>query len=299
MILAAMVIVGFFGTAICTSAQMDSADFQIRWDTVGTGGNDTSSSASYVLHDTTGNPAIGGSASASYQLGAGYRQGESSQLIDFSFFAQDAGVATEANALAGTVIDCSPVDFSIGDMVALLQDKGESQVTAIGRVQSVGVDSITLDALTDGGVAPIIDGTNDYVYLLGGNASHFGTLRTTEVSTSVIGMQVTADLDSGYVVQLMSDGDFRNGSDTVNAVSDGTVSIGSEEYGARSSDTLLADSTFDSEDTAITTSFQTIADSSDAAYGERNFLVAKAAISATTAEGSYAQTLTLIVSGNF
>ena len=298
-IVAAMVIAGFFGTAAYAFAQMDSASYQIRWDTVGNGGDDTSSSASYVLQDTTGNAGIGDSSSASYDLGAGYRGGVSTQVIDFSFFAQDNGVSTTATSLVGLTVECDPSEFSIGDMVSLLQDKGAGQVTAIGQIVSMAVDSITVDALKDGGVAPIIDGTNDYIVLLDGESSAFSTLSTSAVRTSVIGMSVSASAPSGYVVQILSDGDFRDGAETINPVADGSVDATFEEYGARSSDTSLATSDFDTADSAFTTSFQMIADAATPVSDDRNFLVTKAAISSATVAGSYAQTLTLIVSGKY
>ncbi len=298
-IVAAMVLAGFFGTAACAFAQMTSTDYQIRWDTVGNGGDDTSSSSSYILRDTTGNAGIGESSSASFGLGAGYREGVLSEVLDFSFFAQDDSVSKEATALAGLTISCDPAGFTVGDMVSLLQDKGAGQVTAIGRIVSIGGGSITVDALKDGGVVPVIDGSNDYVVLLSGDSSSFGTLSVSAVRTSVIGMSVSTSASAGYVVQVQSDGDFRNGAETINPVADGTVTTGSEEYGARSSDTALATSTFDTADSAFTTSFQTIADSATAVSNDRNFLVDKAAISALTVSGSYAQTLTLIVSGNY
>ena len=298
-IVAAMVLAGFFGTTACAFAQMTSTDYQIRWDTVGNGGDDTSSSPSYVLQDTTGNAGIGDSSSASYGLGAGYREGVSSQVLDFAFFAQDNGVSTSTAALVGLTVSCNPAGFSVGDMVALLQDKGAGQVTAIGKIVSIGGGSITVDALKDGGVAPIIDGTNDFVVLLSGDSSSFGTLSASAVRTSVIGMNVSASAPSGYVVQILSDGEFRNGAETINPVVDGAVSTGSEEYGARSSDVAIASSTFDTADTAFTTSFQTIADAATAVSNDRNFLVDKAAIDSLTVEGAYAQTLTLIVSGNY
>lgn len=299
MIVAAMVIVGFLGTAACAFAQMDSANYQIRWDSVGNGGDDTSSSASYVLRDTTGNVGIGNSSSASFDLGAGYRGGVLSQVIDFSFFTQDNSVSQTATAVVGTTISCNPAGFGVDDMVALVQDSGVGQVTAIGKIVSVAGGSITVDALKDGGVAPVIDGTNDLVIRLDGAASAFGSLSATAVRTSVIGMNVSASASAGYVVQVLSDGDFRNGADTINPVADGSVTIGSEEYGARSSDTTLATSSFDTADSAFTTSFQTIADAAATISNDRNFVVVKASIDALTVEGAYAQTLTLIVSGNY
>lgn len=298
-IVAAIVIVGFFGTSAGTAAQMSSSNYEIRWDTVGNGGDDTSSSASYILRDTAGGTAVGDSEGASYLLGAGYREGIFDQTIEFSFFAQNNATSAGASASVGNVITCSPTGFSVGDMVALVQDVGASQVSAIGEIVSIGGGSITVDDLADGGAAPVIDGTNDVVYLLEGANADLETLMSGAVNTSIIGFQVSADVDGGYVAQVMSDGDLRGGSSTINPVADGSVTAGSEEYGGRSSDISLAGSTFDGSDTAFTTSFQDIADSSSPVLDERNFLTLKASISSSTDNGSYTQALTLIISGNF
>lgn len=297
--LAAIVIVGFFGTVLRASAQMSSTNFEIRWDTIGAGGDDSSSSASYILRDTTGNAAIGESSSASYTLGAGYRQGVYDRFIEFSFFAQNNAVVKAATASAGTTITCDTADFSVGDMVALVQDRGSGQVSAIGEIVSIGGGTITVDDLKDAGAAPVIDGADDYVYQLAGSAAGLGTLTTTAVSTSLIGMEASTDADGGYVIQVASDGDLRDNALTIAGVADGTVSAGSEEYGGRSSDVALAGSTFDSSDTSFTTSFQDVADAASAVHEDRNFLTLKGSIDSGTAIGTYAQALTLIISGTY
>lgn len=297
--LAAIVIVGFFGTALRTSAQMSSTNFEIRWDTIGAGGDDGSSSPSYILRDTTGNAAIGESSSASYTLGAGYRQGVYDRFIEFSFFAQNNAVVETATASAGNTITCDTADFSVGDMVGLVQDRGAGQVSAVGQIVSIGGGTITVDDLKDAGVAPVIDGTDDYVYQLAGTSADFDTLTSTAMRTSLIGLEASTDADGGYVIQVASDGDLRDGAQTITAVADGTVSVGSEEYGGRSSDAALAGSTFDSSDTAFTTSFQDVADTASSVHEDRNFLTLKGAIDSGTANGTYSQALTLIISGMY
>lgn len=298
-IFAAIVIVGFFGTTLRADAQMTSTNYEIRWDTVGNGGDDTSSSASYILRDTVGSTAVGQGTSGSYDLRAGYRQGVFDQVIDFSFFAQDSSVLNEATSVVGTTISCDTGDFVVGDMVALIQDLGDGQVSAIGKIVSIGAGSVTVDSLQDGGTAPAIDGTNDFVALLEGTATNLGTLAVTDVSTTIIGMNVWAEVDGGYVIQVAADGDLSDGVDTIDAVADGDVTAGEEEYGGRSSDTTLAGSTFDSVDTAFTTSFQDIVDASAAGYDDRSFLTLKAAIDTNTDGGNYDQALTIIISGNY
>lgn len=299
-ILAAIVIVGFFGSAFPVAAEMSSASYEIRWDTVGNGGDDTSSSGSYILRDTIGNTAVGNGSSASYGLRAGYRQGVFDQLIDFSFFAQNDAVSVVPESVAGTTITCgSVVGLTVGDMVVLIQDKGASQVSAVGMITEIAGLDVTVDELKDGGVAPVIDGSGDYLVVLQGSNISLGSISDSAVATAVIGWDVHAEVDNGYVVQVLADGDLRDGAETIDPVADGTVTAGSEEYGARSSDTTLSGSTFDSQDSAFTTSFQDVADSASVVYADRNFLTLRGSVSSSTVDGTYAQSLTLIVSGNY
>ncbi len=298
-ILTAIVIVGFFGTTLSARAQMTSPSFEIRWDTVGDGGDDTSSSASYILRDTAGATGSGPSSSTSFDLEAGYRAGVFDQVIDFAFFSEDASSERDATAVAGTTITCSTVALVVGDMIALIQDRGAAQVSAVGKIVSIGVGTVTVDEFVTAGTDPVIDSSNDYVVELSGTTTNLGELDSSEVSTSIVGMEVTADINGGYVVQVMDDDDLSAGADTINDVADGAVTAGSEEYGGRSSDTSLADSTFDSSDTAFTTSFQDIVSESGVQFDNRSFLTLKTAISSSTADGAYSQSLTIIVSGNY
>ncbi len=98
---------------------------------------------------------------------------------------------------------------------------------------------------------------------------------------------------------MLEDDNLSSGANDIDDVGDGSVTVGSEEYGAISSDSSLSASTFDTADTAFTTSFQDIADESDVSFESRNFLELKAAIDGSTEDGSYSQTLTFILSGNF
>lgn len=297
-ILPSLYIVGIFFWAGSALAQMSSTNFEIRFDSVGFGGSDSASSASYQLRDTLGDTGAGNSASSSYQVDAGYRGGIFDQVVTFDTFAQ-TGTSQVPTGLAGTVVTVPTAGFSIGDFVAVVQNVGASQVAGIGRIIAIGGGTITLDELKDGGATPVIDGTNDVVYRMTEGDVGFGDLDDTAVFTRIIGWNVSIDVDGGYVVQLSDDGNLRDGANDINDVADGSVTAGAEEYGARSSDTTLAGSTFDTVDTAITTTLQDIADESTVSFESRNFLTLKAAIAAGTADGSYAHTLNLIVSGNY
>jgi hypothetical protein len=300
-LVAAFVLVGFFIYTNPVTAEMTSTNYQIRWDSLTEGGSDTSNSETYGVHDSVGGNALGGSTSESYQTDSGYRAGIIDQVITFDILLQNSSDYRSVDARIGTTVSLSnTTGLSVGAYIALMQDHGENQVTAVGKIVSIssGV-SLTVDSWSDNGTTPTIDGTNDLLYLLNGSAIELGWLRSSDVSTAVIGYEVTADLDNGYSVQLMTSGSLSNGTQSITSVADGSVTVGSEEYGARSSDTSISTSTFDTQDTALTTSFQDIATESSAKYDNRHFLTLKAAVTSAAGSGTYSQSITLIASGNF
>jgi hypothetical protein len=184
-------------------------------------------------------------------------------------------------------------------MIALVQDQGASQTSAMAKVTSTGVGSITVDSLSP--AAPTIDGVDDYVYNLSASSMAIGTLSDSTVSTGIIGWEVDADVDDGYAVYVFEDEDLSNASDTATIVdvADGTVTAGVSEYGATSSDSSLATSTFDTADTNFTTSMQLIASRSAFAHDSRDFLTLKTAINATQTEATYSHNLSFIYVGDY
>ncbi len=292
-------LVGIFVCAGISHAQMTSTNYQIRWDSISAGGSDTSNSASYLLRDTVGSSEADRSESASYNLDSGYRQGVFDEVISFNTLIQNTGSSRTATAYLGTTISADSTGVTIGDYVALVENKGASQITGIGKVVGLGVGSIVVDYLATAGVDPVIDGSNDFVYLLNGSTLSFGSLSTAATRTSIAAFEVSAVNDNGYTIQIMEDGNFRLGILAINDVADGSVTTGVEEYGARSSDSSIASSTFDTVDAAITSTFQDVVTSSGAVLGERSFLTFKTAITSATDSGNYGQVLTFIVSGNF
>lgn len=296
--LLSIVCVWGFAMANFAFAQMSSTNFQIEADTLSSGGLDTASSASYLLRDTVGNQGAGNSTGSSYGLDAGYRGQIFDQVITFELFSQQNGSQRSATALASTTITCSTTSLSVGDFVALVQDKGVNQITGIGKISSIGVGEIVLDSMVTNGVMTI-DGSNDYVYKLTGTTASFETLANSLVSTVVIGFNVSADLENGYTVQAFNDGDLRDGVNTIPAVSDGAVSVGVEEYGARSSDASIAGSSFDTQDSPFSLTSQIVADETSSIFESRHFVTLKASISGATTSGSYAQSLSFIASGTY
>lgn len=281
-------------------AAMSSTNYQIQWDSFSAGGSDVGSSASYILRDSFGSAGLGSGSSASYQTQSGYRAGVYDQVVAFQVFGQTS-TSTSASAVSSTQISVADSSsFSANDYIALVQDVGASQVVAIGKISSTGVGTLTVDFFKNNGTAPTIDGTNDTVYKLSGASSSLGALSWNSVTTAVVGFEASADTGNGYTVSVFSDGGFRYGVYEINGVTDGSVTAGFEEYGGRSSDTSLTNSTFDTADTAFSTSAQEAATESAAALESRNFVTLKASINqSSSTNGSYAQSLSFVLSGNF
>ncbi len=293
-------VAGLFGWVSFGRAEMNSANYMIRWDSIGSGGGDTAASASFLLRDTVGNLGVGAGASETYFLQSGYRAGVLDQFVSFDVFAQVSASAVAATARTGeTVTVASAAGFGVGDYLALVQDRGASQVSAVGRIVSIVGNQVTVDQFADNGTSPVIDGTNDYAYRLAGVAANLGTLSTSEVATALIGFEVTADVDGGYTVFVAEDGGLRSGPEEINKVSDGAVTAGSEEYGGQSSDTAVTGSTFGTQDTAFTMVLQPIVEYGSNAFQRRDFLTLKAAISSSTPNATYSHVLSMIFVPNF
>lgn len=296
--IALSVFVGVFMYLQAVSAQMTSTNYQILWDSVNTGGLDVSSSSTYQLRDSLGQTADGRSSSTSYVQDAGYRSGVYDQVLSLSILPQSNASVRSASALSGLVVTTDPTGLSVGDYVVVIQDRGASQVSGMGKITAVGGSTITLDRLSTGGTTPVIDGTSDYVYKLTGSSISLGTITNSAVQTAIIGFDTTADLSSGYTLQIKEDGALRSGAYDIDDVADGTVTAASEEYGARSSDTSLS-TTFDTQDAGMSSSFQEIVSSSSKTFYDRHFVTLKASASGSSYSGSYSQTLSVILSGNF
>jgi hypothetical protein len=278
---------------------MSSSSYLIRWDTVSTGGSDTSSSSSYLLHDTIVPSTAGRSTSISYTVDQGYRGGISERTITFDVFAQSLSSYFTATALVGNTVTSNTSGLSVGNMVAVVQNVGVDQVAAMGKITSLTSSAVTVDSWKNNGTQPVIDGSNDYLYLLNGATLDFGTITDNTVETGIVGIDVTTDNTSGYVVEVYEDGELRYALETIDDVADGSVSAGFEEYGARSSDTSIASSTFDTADTALTTSYQDVATESSTSFDSRNFITFKIGTTPLTAVGTYAHTVTFIASGSY
>ncbi len=282
-------------------AKMSSTNYEIRFDGFHYGASETESSSSYQLHSGIEAETGDRSTSSSYTLSSGYREGIYDPVVDFDVYVQNTASQTAVTALSSntaTVTDVS--SFSVGDMIAIIQNEGASQVSAFGKIDSVSGSNVTVDFWSNSGSTPAIDGVNDYAYELTGSSLSFGSLSDSSVSTGILAWEVNADIDDGYSVYVYEDQDLQNSAATASIldVSDGSVTAGSSEYGGISSDATLI-STFDTVDTAFTTSLQQVASRSNNAIKARDFLTLKIAVSTDQDVASYSSTLTLVYVGNY
>lgn len=294
-----MTFVGLFLFSGFVNAEMSSTNYSINWDSINTGGIDTATSTSYELSDTVGEIHSAASTSTSYRLEDGYRAGLAEDIISFDIQSQIGANRASVSSIDGTNITCASTNFSAGDFVVLIQDLGATQVAAVGRVTETAENRVTLDELSDGGTAPVIDGFDDYLYHLSGLTAALGSLELTSIKTHIIGFDVTADIENGYTIYLSETGSFRNGSYDIDDVADGAVTIGNEEYGARSSDTTLVNSTFDTADTAITQDNQEVVTETARIFDSKHYLTLKAAVASDSVNAIYTHTIKFIISGNF
>lgn len=125
-------------------------------------------------------------------------------------------------------------------------------------------------------------------------AVNLGNLSRDAVSSAAQVATVNSE-SGGYSLTISEDGNLRSGGNDIDDVSDGEVSIGSEEYGIRTSG---AQGLFNATDSSITGGQTTIASSAGAISGSATTITYKASISAGTADGSYSHTVTLSAVGS-
>lgn len=299
-ILPALVVMSVFYNIV--NAQMSSTNYEIRFDSLNFGSSDSSSSASYGLRSNIGVGLSDRSSSSSYILSSGYREGIYDPVADFDIFVQSMDTQTGAISLSSnTVTIADPSGYAVGEMIVVIQDEGASQYAAFGKISSISGSDLIVDFWTNSGSAPVIDGTNDYVYELTSTTISLGALVDSVVTTSIVAWEVNFDADDGYSVYVSEDTNLQDASATysISDVSDGSVTAGSSEYGAISSDSSLSLSTFDTQDTAFTTSLQQVGSRSDNAMISRDFLTIKTAISSSQNVATYYHSLTFVYVGDY
>lgn len=291
----------FFGfSSEIALAAMTSTNYKIQWDEFSTGGG-AGSSASYQLRDSVGVPGSGPRASSTnYSVDQGFRAGVYDPVVDFVPYIQDRSTQVAATSFSSNIVAVTTAaGFSVNDWIVIVQDEGVSQVSAMAHITNISGTNITVSS-DYSGITPAIDSSNDFVYRMSPTASiSLGALSASVVSTHIVGWVATADVLQGYSVYMLSGGSLTNGSSDISAVSDGSVTAGSSEYGGKSSDSTLATSTFDSQDTGFTTDPTLVGSVSSNPFSSSGFVTLKTAISTSQAAGAYTQTLTAIFVGDY
>lgn len=288
---------------------MGSVNYQIPWDTLNTGGDESSTSTNFRLYDTVGQTATGFSSSTSYQVEGGYRASSDLFRLSFTVGGQSPSFATRYvrfdNVDPDYIVVSSTVGLVSGDYIAAVQDVGYSALVATARVIGIAGDIVTVDDWQ--GDAVMMDGfssdNNDYVYELNSTTIPLGTVTATVGSGSVglAGGSVISSASSGHTVYVQADGDLAlisGGAVTISPVADGVVSAGSEEYGAEA---IGAYAVSPGVDLAVTSTQRAIISSTvpAATTAERFALLFKLGVTPSTAVGDYRQTVYFTLTSNF
>lgn len=283
---------------------MTSTNFQLLWDSLNIGGEDTSTSTSYQLRDTLGEHGSGTGTSENYSLRAGYRVGDTQDpFLTFSVGTQENGteVAWTAYSNAGkTVTVASAADFTVGDFIGVVENKGLSQLIAIGKVTDITGTVITVDSWAGepSSVSASPSGSDDFVYRMSGSTAVPGLQSSSVGKTSLTRTNVVTSAMSGYSVKVQTDGDFRVSPSVffIN-VSDGEVTVGSEEYGGEVVGSLAVGTGGDFAFSS--TSTRTIQESSTFASNDRVGLIYKLSIGSGSPSGNYQQFVLYTATANF
>lgn len=281
-------------------AAMSSTNYQVPWDSLGSGGDEQGSSANYTIDDTIGG-IVGGGDSATYRSLAGYRSGDRGALSFVVRMAPMSGTAASYNLLsvAGKALKlmASPNPFTVGQYVAIIENPGLSQITAVGRISSVDGLDVTLDRL-DGQTGSLSSvPTVGQVVLAGGGDISLGDVSATAsgVATGVVSVEAGTPL--GYTLYAQSAAPLASSSHTFTSVADGSVTLGAEEYGVRTYGTRASLSV----DTALSTTPVSVQTSSavTAVTGDRTAFVYRLALGPTTPAGTYSQSVFFTLTANY
>jgi hypothetical protein len=282
---------------------MTSTNYQILWDSVNSGGTDNSTSTNYLLRDTIGEHGTGFSESENYRIGAGYRVGDSQEpTLSITIGTQEDDEVSAWTAFSdgsNTVTLTATSSFSVDDYIGVIENQGFSQIIAVGKITNISGGVITVDDWEGepGNLSATPAGSDDYAYRMNGSAATLGVQTTVSESTSMTLTDIATNANNGYTVSIQGVDNLTSGSSTIIAVSDGTVSVGSEEYGVETIGTLGVGT---GSDLSIpTTTTRTVQESSTYGIDERVGIIYKLSISASTPSGNYEQTVLYRLTGNF
>lgn len=296
-------ITGIFLIASTVQAAMTSTNFEVRFDSINSGGSDNGTSANYRLLDTIGEQAIGISTSTNYALLAGYRQADDYvPSLSLSVSAQENNTQVPYLALStstNVVTVALSSSFSTGTYIAVIENLGLHQKTIVGKITQIIGNDLTVDKW-DGQVYQISNnpqGEDDYVYRMDAQNGVFGRLESNTPKTTVSRTEVSTNSLSGYTVYMQSDGYLR-GSTTTHIMDalDDEVSMDAEEYGAQVYGTPATSTGIDF---AVTSTLREIQHSTTTATNDRVAIVYKINIMPYTPASNYHQKVRYLLTANF
>jgi hypothetical protein len=283
---------------------MTSTNYQINWDSMNSGGEDTSTSTNFQLRDTIGEMATGLGASQNYQLSAGYRVGDTQDpYLSLTINTQETPTKVAWTAFSNgskTVTVASAASFSVGQFIGVVENSGASQLVAFGKITNIAGTTVTVDAWegAPGSISTNASGGDDFAYRLNGSSAALGASMTNQVATSLTITDVVSNGQNGYTVSVQADGGLRNaGGLSINDVSDGSVTAGSEEYGAATVGTTAVGTGGDFS--FPTTSTRNIQRSTTYGSDDRSGVIYKLSTKQSTPTGNYGQTLYYRLTSNF
>ncbi|MBU2565960.1 hypothetical protein KKG46_00170 [Patescibacteria group bacterium] len=301
------IIIGFFlflafsYTSVVSA--MTSTNYRIDWDSINSGGTDFSTSTNFQMHDTLGEQGTGYGTSTNYLLHAGYRQYDETfePSLSFRLGAQENSTQTSYTALAtttNTVTLSSVANFSTGSYIGVVENQGLNQNFIVGLISQINGLIITVDQW-DGMTDLISDtpaGGDDYAYRLNDLNIEFGTIDYVTPKTGIVVTDVRTNAENGYTLTIVANGRFTTGIANMYDVSDGQVTLSSEEYGGA---VYGAHATSTGSDFAITTTSREIQKSTTTADIDRVGMIYKVAIDIATPAGAYQQSVAYLLTANF
>jgi len=286
-----------------TAYAMTSTNYQIPWDNVNTGGFDFATSTNYSLNDTVGDIS-GVGTSTNYTLSAGYRVAELAAILSVTIRSQNTAVQTAFTAFnnaGNTVTVASTVGFSVGDLISVVENQGFAELVAIGKITDISGTTITVDNW-DGeptSLSPVPAGGDDFVFLMDANAINLGSVTSTEENVALAVTSIQTDAANGFTVYIQPNQLLQNASSTViTSVTDGAVSLSSEEYGAENIGVTALNTGSDLGVTSTQRAIQT-SGTNTGAVSDKMATLYKLAITDATQSGTYTQTIFYTLTANF
>jgi len=282
---------------------MTSTNFQINWDNMNAGGNELGTSTNFGIWDTLSDNLSGTSTSANFKLSAGYRAPDEDEILSFDVRAQNGATQVAYSAFsngANTVVVASAAGFAVGDYIGVVENTGFAELSAVGRITNIAGTTLTVDDFDgDGaGMSAVPAGGDDFVYRLNINSISYGSIAVGNQNVALAMSSVLTTVPSGYSVYIQADQELSSGADIINEVTDGSVTVGSEEYGAESTGaTAVSPGT----DLGVTTTQRTVqtSGSDSGSIADRIGMIYKLSISGSTPSGTYTQTVFYTLTANF